>query len=121
MREGFRKFNKGIFQYPLYIKIWLAWLMMVNLSSIFFIFHIEAKFVLTAIILVMILMPLLTELNGFNKLLGLGHIIPWVPLLVYLIRPDTIWYWYLALTVWPVVLLFVASVISGSTRSRETE
>ena len=43
------------------------------------------------------------------------------PLVVYLVNPETVWYIYGGLTLWPLVLLLVGSVISGSTSVREAE
>ena len=69
---------------PLYLQLWILWLVVVNSASLFFLRRIEARWVLVAWIINAILMTVLFEWQGFTRLLGLSHIVCWTPLLIYL-------------------------------------
>jgi hypothetical protein len=71
---------------PLYLQIWIFWLIVINTACIFFPRQVEARWVLAAWMASIVLMTALFELNGYNRLLGLAHVISWTPLLVYLHR-----------------------------------
>jgi hypothetical protein len=71
---------------PLFLQIWIFWLVVINTGSIFFLGRSEARWVLAAWMGNVVLMTVLFELNGYNRLLGLSHIVFWTPLLVYLHR-----------------------------------
>jgi hypothetical protein len=71
---------------PLYLQLWIFWLIVINTACIFFLRQAEARWVLAAWIVNIVLMTVLFELNGYNRLLGLAHVIAWTPLLVYLHR-----------------------------------
>lgn len=66
--------------------VWIALLGMVNgLAPLFFLGSLEAKVVLAAVMVgAMIQLALLAKL-GFVRLLGLGHILVWVPMLLWLV------------------------------------
>lgn len=84
--QAFIKFNKGMLKSPLYVRLWLALLVAVNLVvPLFYWERLEAQMALAAIVASMILMTALTAVAGFTRLLGLGHL-PWVPLLYFLWR-----------------------------------
>jgi hypothetical protein len=71
---------------PLYLQIWIFWFIVINTACIFFLRHVEARWVLAAWIVNVLFMTTLFELNGYNRLLGLSHVVCWTPLLVYLHR-----------------------------------
>ncbi len=73
-------------RYPVWLQLWIAWLGVANLSSILFLRRIQARWVLAAFLGAGTLMSILFALNGFNRLLGLAHVLFWTPLLVYLWR-----------------------------------
>jgi hypothetical protein len=73
-------------QYPLWLQAWIGWMLIVNSASILFLRHTEARWVLGAWIGSFVFMSALFELNGFNRLLGLSHVLWWTPLLIYLMR-----------------------------------
>ena len=82
--HAFIKFNKGLLKMPLYARIWLMFLIAINMFlPLFFLDRVEAWAVLTALLASMILMTILTAYAGFTRLLGLGHIF-WFPLLYFL-------------------------------------
>ena len=83
MRNPFRFFVELI-QQPIRVSIWLLFLMIVNLASVAFWNELLAKVILITFILSAIFMMGLYSRFGFEKILGLGHIL-WIPLLVYVL------------------------------------
>ena len=83
--QAFIRLNRGLLQLPLWVRIWMAFLVAFNLliPLLFFPGHLEAQLAVAAVMGSLILMTVLTHLVGFSRLLGLGHIF-WVPLLVFL-------------------------------------
>lgn len=71
---------------PLYLQVWVFWLVVINTACIFFLREVEARWVLVAWVGNIIFMTALFELNGYNRLLGLSHIVWWTPLVIYLHR-----------------------------------
>ncbi len=83
MRAFFR-FNQGLLSMPLPWQAWLLALVSANLiAPLFFLGRVEAQ-VVAALVVSMVLMTILTGRFGFSRILGLGHIIAWVPLLAFL-------------------------------------
>ena len=70
---------------PLWLRSWIFWMIGINLLCLAFLRHKEARWVLVAWVGNLILMSALFELNGYNRLLGLSHVVWWTPLLVYLL------------------------------------
>jgi len=83
MRNPFRFFVELI-QQPIWVSIWLLFLMIVNFASVAFWNELLAKVILITFILSAIFMMGLYSRFGFEKILGLGHIL-WIPLLVYVL------------------------------------
>ena len=82
--NAFIKFNKGLMNSSLPVKLWVGLLVIFNMIiPLFFLERLEAQVVLAAIMASMALMTLITATSGFSRLLGLGHIF-WVPLLYFL-------------------------------------
>ena len=77
---------KGIVAQPAWLQIWVAWLIVVNSAAIFFVRHRPARVVLAAWLVNAVLMTMLAELNGYNRLLGISHVLIWTPLAIYLYR-----------------------------------
>ena len=71
---------------PLFLQIWILWLIVINTACIFFLREVEARWVLVAWVCSILLMTALFENYGYNRLLGLAHIVCWTPLLFYLHR-----------------------------------
>ena len=81
--NAFSKFNKGLLNLPLRVKLWMGLMVIFNMIiPLFFLDRLEAQVVLAAIVASMMLMTFITGLTGFTRLLGLGHIF-WVPLLYF--------------------------------------
>ncbi len=82
--NAFIKFNKGLVNSPIHVRLWLMLLITANLVvPLFFLGRLEAQIVVGALLASAILMTILTGLYGFTRLLGLGHIF-WIPLLFFL-------------------------------------
>lgn len=78
-------FVRHLLQQPLWVQVWVAWLGLVNFASVAFLQRKEGRVVLAVFVANMICMSALFALNGFNRLLGLSHVLWWTPLLVYLV------------------------------------
>lgn len=78
-------FTKGMLTLA---KPWWAWvglLATANMVGLFFLGSWEARVVLAAFVLAAAIQMAIFRVKGFVRLLGIGHIIPWVPMLVWLI------------------------------------
>jgi len=71
---------------PLWVQWWTNWMSALNLAALIFIRTPQGRAVLAAWVAVLVLMPLLYAVNGFNGFLGVVHLVAWIPLLVYLVR-----------------------------------
>lgn len=83
MRNPF-KFFVELMQQPVWIPIWVLYLMIVNIASVGFWNEPLAKVIFVTFILSAMLMMGLYSRFGFEKILGMGHIL-WIPLLVYVL------------------------------------
>jgi len=73
----------GMWRLPLAVRIWLGWLMAVNMvAPLVFLDHAEARVVLATALCNVVVMAVLTAKAGFTRILGLGHVL-WIPLLGY--------------------------------------
>ena len=82
--NAFIKFNKGLMNSSLPVKLWVGLLVIFNMIiPLFFLERLESQVVLAAIMASMALMTLITATTGFSRLMGLGHIF-WIPLLYFL-------------------------------------
>ncbi len=83
--RAFLRFHRGLFSMPPLWRAWLLALVSANLfAPLFFIGRVEAQIVVVAMLVSIVLMTILTGRFGFSRILGLGHIIAWVPLLAFL-------------------------------------
>jgi hypothetical protein len=83
MRNPLRFFIELI-QQPLWVSLWVLFLMLVNMASFAFWQEAVAQLVLLNFLASAMLMMGLYARFGFTKVLGLGHV-PWIPLLAYMI------------------------------------
>ena len=83
MRNPFNFFIELI-QQPPWILIWVFYLMVINMASLAFWHEPLAKLIIVTFIISAILMMGLYSRFGFEKILGLGHIL-WVLLLIYIL------------------------------------
>ena len=83
MRNPFRFFIELI-QQPVWIPVWVLILMVVNVASVGFWNESLAKVIFAAFMLSAMVMMGLYSRFGFEKILGMGHIL-WLPLLIYVL------------------------------------
>jgi len=83
MRNPFRFFIELI-QQPVWVPVWVLLLAMVNIASVGFWNEPLAKVIFVTFMLSAMLIMGLYSKFGFEKILGLGHIL-WIPLLVYVL------------------------------------
>lgn len=69
---------------PSWLVGWVFTLMIFNTASILFVRRVEARWILAAWLVAIVLMNALFAQFGYVRLLGLGHVIPWTPLIIYL-------------------------------------
>jgi len=94
------------------LKAWLLWLFTVNAASLLFIRRIEARWVLSAMLLNLAGMIILLKLYGGGHHMSLPHVILWTPLLVYLaLRARLLRALPRAYAAW-LVVLFVSDAVS---------
>ena len=76
--SGLRKLH------PLW-QVWVLMLLLVNgIAPLAFLETIEAKVVLVTFLFAAIVQMTMFRIFGFVRLLGLGHILPWAPMVVWL-------------------------------------
>lgn len=80
------EFFDGILAQPAWLQIWVAWLIVINSAAIFFVRRRPARVALAAWLVNAVLMTMLAELNAYNRLLGISHVLLWTPLVIYLYR-----------------------------------
>lgn len=83
MRNPFRFFIE-LLQQPIWIPIWVFFLMVVNVASVAFWTEPLAKLIFAIFMISAMLMMALYSKYGFEKILGIGHIL-WIPLAPYLL------------------------------------
>ncbi|NOS77093.1 MAG: hypothetical protein HOP35_04040 [Nitrospira sp.] len=83
MRNPLRFFIELI-QQPLWVSLWVLFLMLVNMASLAFWREAVAQLILVNFLASALLMMGLYSRYGFTKILGLGHF-PWIPLLAYVV------------------------------------
>ena len=83
MRNPSRFFIE-LMQQPIWIPVWVFFLMIVNVASVGFWNEPLAKVIFVTFMLSVVLMMGLYSRFGFEKILGMGHIL-WIPLLIYML------------------------------------
>ncbi len=89
MEEIFNTMNTQMSQLPNPVQIWMNWMMLIFLSSILFVWkNRTARWVLASILLSMPMALLVYSLTNTVHLLGIVHIVLWLPLLILIYRID---------------------------------
>lgn len=71
------------------VRVWVNWMVAIFLVSILFTWkHTSARIILAAFILTIPVALLTWELSGNVHLLGIPHLIVWLPLAVYLVKTE---------------------------------
>jgi hypothetical protein len=100
------EFMGKVFSQPLWVQVWVCWMMLLNTAAVLFLKHKAAKVVLAVWVGNVITMMVLFEMVGYVRLLGLPHVIWWTPLVVYLFSQRrqfpaglvSTWLWILLFT-----------------------
>lgn len=83
---------KKIFTMPFPWNLWVMILSMINfVGGVMFLSTFEGKFALLSMMGAMLVMTLVYAKFGFVRLLGLGHIIFWVPFIFFCIKQLNSW------------------------------
>ena len=73
------------------VKIWMNWMMLIFILSLLFIYkHVSARYIFGAFVLTIPLALWIFNLTKSPHLIGIAHIIAWLPLAIYLIRVEII-------------------------------
>ena len=83
MRNPFRFFIE-LMQQPAWIVIWVLYLMTINVASVGFWNEPLAKVIFVTFMVSAMLMMGLYARFGYEKILGMGHVL-WIPLLAYVL------------------------------------
>ncbi len=83
MRNPLR-FFVDLMRQPLWVSLWVLFLMIVNMASVAFWPEPLAQLIATSFLVSAMLMMGLYSRYGFTKILGLGHL-SWIPLLAYVL------------------------------------
>lgn len=93
MQELMASWQADIAKQPQWVQIWLNVMMVVlpGMAAVFSFVRVEARWVLAGFIAGAAAMLGLYSQMGYVRLLGLGHVIFWTPVLVYLLRRRPHW------------------------------
>ncbi|GJM04417.1 MAG: hypothetical protein DHS20C09_04080 [marine bacterium B5-7] len=83
MRNPFKLFVE-MFKQPLWVIAWVNTLVLVNMFGIYYFDHVLSKWIVGIFLLQTIFMMILYSYYGYEKILGLAHIL-WIPLAGYII------------------------------------
>jgi len=83
---------RDVFAGPVWLAVWVAWLMLVNSASFLFLRRREGRWVAAAWVANVVLMSALHAVTGYSRLLGLSHVLLWTPLLAVLWRRRHEWW-----------------------------
>jgi len=99
-----------LLQEPLWLQLWVGWLVVANLSAVIFLVKsVEARWVLGLFIVNALFMEWLYTQVGYVRLLGLSHVIFWTPLLIYLWKRRKFTY----LSTWTGKYLYLVFITDG--------
>lgn len=117
MLKETKLFVRGVNAMALPWRVWLMGLVAANLvAPLFFLARPEALATIAALVASMVLMLWLIRVQGYTRLLGLGHVF-WIPLVYYLVSQfdsvppaDAFGLWLRAVAILNIVSLIVDSV-----------
>ncbi len=93
MIEAFLALRAGVEASPLWVQIWVNFMGVVVfwLPLVFAYKRVEARWTLLATLCAVIVMLVLVTNLGYGRHLGLGHVLFWTPLAVYLWKRKSSW------------------------------
>lgn len=101
---------KDIFSMKFPWNVWVNVMVLVNLAGLYYIRLLEGLLAIAAMLLASMIMLLIYRHKGFVRLMGLGHIIAWTPLVSFFI-----WRLYQGhapqdLTLWMIAVISINSL-----------
>jgi len=73
------------------VKIWMNWMVIIFLASLIFVYkHVSARIIFGVVILTLPIAFFVFNQTQNINLLGIAHIICWLPLAIYLIKVEVI-------------------------------
>ena len=90
MLESAQAFMAEISSQPAWLRIWMNWLGAVNFAALLFLSRKEARWVLAAMLANLVVMTGLYSVVGYERILGIVHVLFWTPLLVWLWRSGAV-------------------------------
>lgn len=103
--------EQDILQQPIWLQAWIFWLVVVNTAAILFIRRVPARWVIAAWLVNIPLMSWLYAEFGYQRILGLSHVLVWTPLLAYLYHIRDQWDMSTLTGKW-LAVLFATNLIS---------
>ena len=93
MHDLMASWSADVAKQPQWVQIWMDVMMVVllGLSAVFSFVRVEARWVLAGFLLGAAGLIFIYSQMGYTRLLGLGHVIFWTPVLVYLLRRRDRW------------------------------
>lgn len=90
---AFQALMAGVEASPLWVQIWVNFMGLIVfwLAAFFSFVRVEARWTLAATIGAVIVMLVLISHLGYGRHLGLGHVIFWTPLAIYLWKRRELW------------------------------
>ena len=71
------------------VKIWMNWMMIIFLASLIFVYkHVSARYIFGVLVLTLPIAIFIFDQTQNIHLLGISHIIGWLPLSIYLIIAE---------------------------------
>ena len=86
MVEHWQGLVEHVLREPFWLRVWIFWLVFMNCASVLFVRRAEGRATLVAWLASLATMALLYEHFGYERILGLAHLIWWTPLVVWLFR-----------------------------------
>ena len=93
MQDLMTAWTAAIARQPQWVQIWLN-VMMVTLPGLGIVFsfvRVEARWVVAGFVAGAATMLFIYSQTGYTRLLGLGHVLFWTPVLIYLLRRRAQW------------------------------
>jgi hypothetical protein len=79
---------RGMLAIPVGWQLWLGWMALLNLvvAAFYSVKHPEARFILVAFLASAVVMVVIADNLGYVRLLGIGHVVLWTPLMICLFK-----------------------------------
>lgn len=97
------------------VQIWMNWMMIIFLACLIFVYkHVSARYIFAAFVITLPIALFIFDQTGNIHLLGIAHIIGWLPLSIYLIKVEFIGQTDKLKTPYGIYLLLLLATITTS-------